>query len=368
MRVALLDPPSFTAPYDHALASALARRGHEVTLLTSPFTHGDAPVPDGYRREEVFLPLSSRLVRRSPRASARLVLKGIEYPSSAARLIRRVRSLSPDVVHVQWLGVPRYDIYWLRRVAEHRPTLLTAHDVLPRRERNADAWEEALARVDLVIVQSERALEQLAALGVERSRLIRIQHPVFDSGVDASPPRGSTILFFGLIRAYKGLDLLLQALPDIPGARLVVAGDPLDSVEPLRHLADELGVADRVDWRLGFLPDEEIPRLMDEATLVALPYRKIDSSGVLATALGHGRPAVVTDVGGLPDPIRDFGAGRVVAPDDAAALAAACLELLTDEAALTEAFRGTEAARRALTWDAAAAAHEAAYELARSRR
>jgi glycosyltransferase involved in cell wall biosynthesis len=99
-----------------------------------------------------------------------------------------------------------------------------------------------------------------------------------------------------------------------------------------------------------------------------LPYRKIDSSGVLATALGHGRPAVVTDVGGLPDPIRGFGAGRVVPPDDPAALAAACAELLTDDAALAEAFHGTEAARRALTWDAAAAAHEEVYEQSRSRR
>jgi glycosyltransferase involved in cell wall biosynthesis len=296
------------------------------------------------------------------------VLKGIEYPSSAARLIRRVRSLSPDVVHIQWLGVPRYDIYWLRRLADRRPTVLTAHDVLPRQERNARAWEEALARVDCVIVQSERALEQLAALGVDRSRLVRIQHPVFESGIEAAPPTGSTILFFGLIRAYKGLDVLLRALPDVPGARLVVAGDPLDPIEPLRHLAGDLGVADRVEWRLGFLPDKEIPRLMAEATLVALPYRKIDSSGVLATALGHGRPAVVTDVGGLPDPIRDFGAGRVVAADDPAALAAACVALLTDESALAEAFRGTEAARRALTWDTAAAAHEAAYEQSRSRR
>jgi glycosyltransferase involved in cell wall biosynthesis len=93
---------------------------------------------------------------------------------------------------------------------------------------------------------------------------------------------------------------------------------------------------------------------------VALPYRKIDSSGVLATALGHGRPAVVTDVGGLPDAIRAFGAGRVVPPNDAPALAAAIRELLAEDE-LAKAFEGAEAARRALTWDAAAAAHEAVY-------
>jgi glycosyltransferase involved in cell wall biosynthesis len=360
MRVVLLDPPSFTAPYDHALASALARRGHDVTLLTSPFTHGEAPEPDGYRREEVFLPVSSRLVRRAPRSKLRVPLKGAEYVPSAARLLRRTSALDPDVAHVQWLAIPRYDLHWLRRL--RRPAVLTAHDVLPRRPKNARAWGEALALVDRVVVQSQRALEQLAELGVERARLVRIQHPVFESCVEAEAPTGATLLFFGLIREYKGLDVLLRALRQLPCARLVVAGDPLDPIEPLRGLAAELGVADRVEWRLGFLPDEEIPRLMHEATLVVVPYRKIDSSGVLATALGHGRPAVVTDVGGLPDAIDEFGAGCVVPPEDAAALARAIDELLGDETALQKAFEGAQAARHALTWDAAAAKHEAVYE------
>jgi glycosyltransferase involved in cell wall biosynthesis len=358
MRIALLDPPSFTVPYDHALASALARRGHDVTLLTAPFTHGDVPEPEGYRREEIFLPVSSRLVRRAPRSRARLVLKGLEYAPSAARLLRRVQRLDPDVAHVQWLAIPRYDLHWLRRL--RAPLVLTAHDVLPRRERNAAAWSEALALAARVIVQSERAIEQLAAIGVPREKLVRVQHPVFDSRVETTQPSGRTILFFGLIREYKGLDVLLRALVEVQDARLVVAGDPLDPVEPLQRLAAGLGVADRVEWRLGFLPDEAIPPLMAEATLVALPYRKIDSSGVLATALGHERPAVVTDVGGLPDAIREFGAGRVVPPEDPQAFAAALRELL-DEEELTKAYDGAQAARRALTWDASAAAHEAVY-------
>jgi glycosyltransferase involved in cell wall biosynthesis len=358
MRIALLDPPSFTVPYDHALASALAGRGHDVTLLTAPFTHGDVPEPEGYRREEIFLPVSSRLVRRSPRSRARLVLKGLEYPPSAARLLRRVHALDPEVAHVQWLAIPRYDLHWLRRL--RAPVVLTAHDVLPRNERNAAAWTEVLAVAARVIVQSERAVEQLAEAGLPREKLVRIQHPVFESGIEAEPPSGKTILFFGLIREYKGLDVLLRGLAELPDARLVVAGDPLDPVEPLQRLAAGLGIADRVEWRLGFLPDDAIAPLMHEATLVALPYRKIDSSGVLATALGHGRPAVVTDVGGLPDAIREFGAGRVVPPGDAEALAAALRELL-EERELAKAFDGAQAARRALTWDAAAAAHEAVY-------
>ena len=366
MRIALLDPPSFTAPYDHALASALARRGHEVTLLASPFSHGDVPEPEGYRREEIFLPLSSRLLRRAPRSRGRVVLKGLEYGPSVLRLLRRVRSLRPDVVHVPWLAIPRYDVHWLHRVAARHPTVLTAHDVRPRQEKNLRAWDEALTSVGRVVVQSERAVEELAAHGVPRERLVRIAHPVFP-GPPSRPPDGATLLFFGLVRAYKGLDVLVRALRAIavrvPAVRLVVAGDAAEpaAVAEARRLVDELGLGGRVEWQLRFLGDDEIAPLMERSTLCVLPYRKIDSSGVLATALGHGRPAVVTDVGGLPDAVREFGAGRVVPPDDPAALAEACAELLADPGALEQAYRGTELARQALTWDAAAEQHERVY-------
>ena len=164
------------------------------------------------------------------------MLKGLEYGPSAARLLRRVRRLDPDVVHVQWLAIPRYDVHWLGRMRP--PLVLTAHDVLPRRESNAAAWHEALALAARVIVQSERAIEQLAAAGVPRDNLVRIPHPVFEGGVPATPPSGRTILFFGLIREYKGLDVLLRALAEIPDARLVVAGDAVEPAEPLQRLAD----------------------------------------------------------------------------------------------------------------------------------
>src|ERR1043166_9279393 len=112
----------------------------------------------------------------------------------------------------------------------------------------------------------------------------------------------------------------------------------------------ELGVDARIEWRLGFLPDDEVAALMHGATLVVLPYRRTDASGVLATAIGHGRPVVVTDVGSLRETVRDFGLGEVVPPDDERALAQACVRLLDPER-LAAAFAGTRAARKALTWD-----------------
>jgi glycosyltransferase involved in cell wall biosynthesis len=371
MRVVLLDPPSYTPPYDHALASALAASGHDVTLLTSRFLFGRPPEPDGYRREELFLPLSARVLAGRPRSRLRAVVKGLEYGPSALRLLRRLDALQPDVVHAQWLPLPRYDRAWLRRVARKYPTVLTAHDVFPRRAGQRRGWGEILGLVDAIVVHSDRAVEQLAGVGVDRRRLVRILHPVFEApdGRVAGPPRGHTLLFFGLIRAYKGLDVLIRALPDvvrrIDQARLVVAGDPLDPVEPLRELAERLGVGDRIEWRLRFLSQAELAELVEAAALVVLPYRDLDSSGALATALGSGRPVVVTDVGSLGEIVREFESGAVVPPGDAAALAAACAELLGDPNRLDDAFRGTEKARRTLTWDAAAREHERLYEAVR---
>ena len=83
MRVVIADPPAFTPPYDHELAAALARAGAQVELVTSRFRFGDVAVPDGYRRRELFYPLSSRLFARS---RLRLPLKAVEHPLGLARL------------------------------------------------------------------------------------------------------------------------------------------------------------------------------------------------------------------------------------------------------------------------------------------
>jgi glycosyltransferase involved in cell wall biosynthesis len=362
VRIALLDPPSYSPAYDHHLASALSRRGHDVELLTAPFAFSDPPAPDGYRRHELFLPLSGRLLRRSPRSRLRFVLKGAEYVPSALRLIRHVNAFGPDVVHLQWVALPRYDLRWVGRLP--RPLVLTAHNVLPH-EGDADPVQRRrlYAAFDRVVVHSRSGAEQLAGFGVPPERVVRIPHGTFGAPPVAAiePPSGRTLLFFGLIRRYKGLDVLVRALPQIPDARLVIAGDPVESVEPVRDLARSLGVADRIEWRLGYLPDDEVERLMREAALAVFPYRGGGeaASGALATALGNGRPAVVTEI--LGETVTEYGAGLVVPPDDPAALAEAIGRLLDDPEALQEAFRGTERARRALSWDAIAEAHERLY-------
>jgi glycosyltransferase involved in cell wall biosynthesis len=340
MRIALADPPAFTPAYDHALAAALARAGADVELITSRFRFGDAPAADGYERSEVFYPISSRLFRRSP---LRLPLKVAEHAPGMVSLLRR----RPDLLHLQWLAAPELDRLLLRpRV----PSVFTAHDLLPRRTaRKLSLWRSLLARFDRVVVHSERGRETLASLGVEATV---IAHPVFPT----DPPRaddGRTLLCLGTIRPYKGLGDAIAAAKQIEGARLLVAGDPLEPINGYRAQA-----GDAAEWRLGFLPQSEIERALGEATVALFPYRpELDQSGALLQALGAGVPAVAYDVGGIAEPVRRFGAGRVVAPGDVEALAAATRELLESPDALESARAGARRARETLTWDAAAAAH-----------
>jgi glycosyltransferase involved in cell wall biosynthesis len=325
VRVVVADPPAFTPPYDHALCAALAAAGADVELVTSRFRFGDAPAAQGYRRRELFYPLSSRLFRRS---RLRLPLKVAEHPLGLARLALT----AADVLHLQWLGLPEADAFLLRHRA---PLVLTAHDLLPRRTASRTGlWRRIFGRFERIVVHSERGRDTLARFGVPEERLRVIPHPVSPGPVEHA--NGSrTVLALGLVRPYKQLEHAREAVARVPGAELLVAGDAQ-----------------------AFLPEPEIDRALAASAVAVFPYKpELDQSGALLRALGAGVPAVVYDVGGLPEPVRAYGAGRVVAPDDVDGLAAALRELLDDPDALAAAREGALRAREELTWDASARAH-----------
>ena len=341
MRVLLADPPAFTPWYDHELAAALGRAGADVELQTARFRFGAAPAADGYRRSERWYPLSSRLFKRS---RARLPLKAVEHLDVMCSLsLARV-----DVLHVQWLALPQADVHMRFR----SPSVFTAHDLLPRRTASRlELWRRLLTRFDRVVVHTDRGRATLAELGVDAHV---IPHPVYPSAATRKDD-GATILALGVIRPYKGLADAIEVTRRLPDARLLVAGDPAMPLDDLRR-------AERVEWRLGFLPTSELDRALSDATVAVFPYRaELDQSGALLQALGAGVPAIVYDVAGLGEPVRAYGAGRVVPAGDVDALTAAVNELLSDGQALASARAGAERARAELTWDASAAQHLALY-------
>jgi glycosyltransferase involved in cell wall biosynthesis len=342
MRVVLADPPAYTPPYDRCLAAALAAAGADVDLVTSRFRFGSVAAPNGYTAREWFYPLSSRLAG----TRLRLGVKVLEHPFGMAQL----DLLKADVLHVQWLSIPEAD-RWLFR--PRAPAVFTAHDIIPRRTAaRTGLWRALFDRFDRVVVHSERGRDSLVRFGIPTEKLRVIPHPAFRGDVIREDD-GRTALVFGLIRPYKGTEDAVEAVLRTGGARLLVAGDPRVPLEGLMQTA-----GGRAEWRLGFLPEVELRRALNEATIALFPYRaEIDVSGALLKALGAGVPAIVYDIGGLGEIVSRFGAGAVVEPGDVGGLALALQTLLDDEDALAVARRGAEAAREELTWERSAAAH-----------
>ncbi len=356
MRVQVVDPSAFTPPYDHALCAALARRGAQVELVTSRFAYAGAPAADGYAIREWFY----RRARGQAGSRLRRVAKLAEHVPDMLRY--RGLARGADVVHFQWLDLQWLDRYLLPRGA----VVLTAHDLLPREPRigQASAQRHLYQAVDAIVVHSEHGRRQLEReLSIDPRKLHVVHHGAFEHltrlAHEQSLPeelaavRQPVVLFFGLLRPYKGIDTLLDAWRSIDGAELWLVGRPRIPLEPLRAAA-----AAGVRFVPRYIADAELPAYFRRADVVVLPYlrtERLDQSGVLATALAFGRAIVVSDVGSLGE-VAAIGAARVVPPADPAALAAALRELLADPAQRAQ--LGSAAAAAAAgpySWDAAAA-------------
>ncbi len=358
MRVDVVDPSAFTPPYDHALCAALARAGAEVRLQTTRFGYGPVPAPAGYERVE-------RFYRRGTASRARFAAKLAQHVPDM--LAYRRASSAADVVHFQWLTVQPVDVHLLPRA---RPVVLTAHDVLPREPRRGQhaAQRRLYERVDAIVVHTEHGRARLIdTLGITAEKVSVIPHGAFTHLLDVPgerplPPELAAVdkpvvLFFGLLRPYKGLDVLLDGWRGAElDAELWIVGMPRMDIAPLRAAAPP-----SVRWVSRFVADDELAAYFRRADLVVLPYREIDQSGVLFTALAFGSPLVLSAVGGFPE-VAAGGAATLVTPGDPAALANELTRLLADPTARDRLAAGARAAAAgAYSWDAIAARHLALY-------
>jgi glycosyltransferase involved in cell wall biosynthesis len=357
MRVQLVDPSAFTPPYDRALAAALARGGAEVELLTSRFLYGPVPVAEGFGVRECFY---RRTAARGLDAPGRRAFKAAEHLPDMLRLRREIDA---DVAHYQWLTMPALDA---RLLPSKRPRVMTAHYVLPPlpSRRQLATARRLFGRMDAVIAHSEHGATRLREeVGLDSARVRVIPHGSFDYltrlpeeeplPTELEGAEGPVILFFGLLRPYKGLDTLLRAFRAVEGAELWIVGNPRMDVEPLRRLAAE--APGRVRFLTRFVADAEIPAIFRRADVVVLPYRDVEHSGVLYTGLAFAKPMVLSAVGGFPE-VAATGAASLVPPEDPGALSQALTELTADAAAREQfAAAAKAAAAGPYSWDAVAA-------------
>jgi glycosyltransferase involved in cell wall biosynthesis len=334
VKVHVVDPSAYTPAYDHALCAALALAGVDVELFTSAFAYGEAPAPAGYRRRELFY----RAARGAPASPRRRVLKLAGHVPGMLRY--RAAARDADLVHFQWFTLPQLDGRLLPR---GRPLVATAHDVLAREPTPAQraAQLRLYRRMDAVVVHSEHGRARLIGeLGLAAERVHTIPHGTFEHLAQqpqtplpgelaaAAATQAPVVLCFGVIRPYKGIEVLLEAWQDgLAGAELWIVGRPRGV--DVRALARRAPAS--VRWVTRYVSDGELAACFRRADLVVLPYREIEQSGVLAAALAFASPLVLSDVGGFAE-VAAAGAARLVPPDDPLALREGLVALLGDSA------------------------------------
>jgi glycosyltransferase involved in cell wall biosynthesis len=222
----------------------------------------------------------------------------------------------------------------LRRRPKHPRTAVICHNVLPHERRPGDValTKALLSRVDTVIVHSAEQAAQARALApdvpITAVRLpphlpAAASPPVPEhaerAAIDASPR--CRLLFFGIVRPYKGLDVLLQALARTPEyVTLTVAGEFWGGTAGTEHLIAGLGLRDRVTLRPGYVPADQIPALFAAADVLVMPYREATASQNALLGFAHGVPVITTTAGALGEHVRDGVNGLTCAPGDVADL------------------------------------------------
>ena len=331
MHVALIDFNFFE--YTISLANALAREGVRVSLLA----------PTSFAALAGALsPAVQPVYFDKPRLRSAANLRMLFQIESALRRLR------PDAVHLVAVNPWLYLWFTVHRRAN---LVTTIHDpVMHAGDRSQRNIPQAIRDLPLrfsprLIVHGQALKEMLLArspgragkaapLAPERIAVTRIGELSIYRHWDRGhwPEREGTLLFFGRIWPYKGLDTLIAAEPAIsaacPQARFVIAGQG----EDLARYRAAMVHPERFEVQNRYIPRAEVPRLFQEASLVVLPYHEASQSAVVPLAYAFGRPVVATAVGGIPEVVTDGRDGLLVPPRDAAALAQAAIRLLQDRA------------------------------------
>ncbi|MFF4619740.1 glycosyltransferase family 4 protein [Nonomuraea jabiensis] len=317
MRIAIVGP---TYPYkgggaQHTteLAHRLAAQGHDVVIESWRAQYPSFLYPG---QQTISAPEGTPF----PKTLRRLDWRRPDGWVAAGRRLR-----SADLVVLAVLSpvqVPAYlgILYGIRRKVR---TIALCHNVLPHERKPYDEplMKALLKRVDGVLTHSEQQAGLARGLAGSPVSVAALPPHLPSTNAEKSTQVHRRLLFFGIVRPYKGLDLLLRALPD--GISLTVAGEFWGGLEETRALVAELGLGDRVELRPGYVAAEDVPGLFARADALVLPYRNATASQNVWLGHEHGVPVIATRVGALADHVTDGVDGLLVEPGDAGALRAA---------------------------------------------
>ena len=330
------------ATYNERLARQFMAEGHEVEILTFTLQYPDFLFPGKTQYSDEPAPADLKITR---------VMNSVNPFSwwKAARLLRRIK---PDVMVVKfWIPLMAPCLGTIARLARRQGIRVVSilDNVIPHEPHFWDKWliryfvrsiDHFVAMSDSVKRDCERFLPRTT-----KARVMLCPHPLYDNFGQPIPqaeaqqqlglnPDYRYLLFFGFIRDYKGLDLLMHAFAD-PRLRhyrvkLIVAGEFYNNAEQYEQLEKQLGLEGEIVWHTQFIPNDQVRIYFSAADLIVQPYKTATQSGVTQVAYHFSKPMLVTNVGGLAE-IVPHGKVGYVTPVDAKAVADALVDFCSDD-------------------------------------
>jgi len=356
LRALLVDPSLFTAPYDAALTQGLLQAEVSPTWAVRPTRAAERSELPQAHSEALFYGWTEH-ARLPPKLRA--AAKGLAHAWGLLKLVKRTLELRPDVVHFQWVVVPPLDSAAMLLLRLLCPLVVTVHDTVPYngdRMSLLQRWgfDLPLRLSDRVIVHTRAGREALLARGIPHSKLHVVAHGSLQLGASPSSAAQSVradgcyrFVLFGELKSYKGLDVLVEALALIPlglrrKLRVIVAGRPRMTLEPLLERIAELGLNDVLELRPQRQSDQEMADLFAAADCFLFPYRQIDASGVYFLVKSLGKWLIASNVGVFAEELQETERGELVTVGDAAALARAMASAVEERRAPPPAPAGTD--------------------------
>jgi len=322
------------AAYNERLAQQLLQEGDAAAIYTFKLQYPSFLFPGKTQFDHGYAPEGVPITR---------AINSIN-PLNWFNIGLRLRRTRPDLVIMRyWLPFLAPALGFIARLVRsnrHTKIITIFDNVVPHEKRFGDRmltrfFVKSINGALVMTKAVENDLRQFSAV----MPCVISPHPLFDNySVPVSRaeaivrlklcPADRFILFFGFIREYKGLDLLLRAMAEQCvrdlGVKLIVAGEFYESEKPYFDLIHQLEVGDRITFHSHFISDDEVKYYFSAASLVVQPYRSATQSGVTQVAYHFNKPMIVTNVGGLAEIVPDGVCGYVVEPDPAAIAGAIC--------------------------------------------
>lgn len=313
------------ATFNHRLAEEFIREGADCSLLSFSLQYPSILFPGKSQFTDEPAPKGLKI---------RSLINSVN-PLNWLSVGRKLRKEKPDLIVVRfWLpfmGPALGTILRQVKKNKHTKVVCIADNVIPHEHRPGDKpfTKYFLKACDAFITMSEKVLADLRIFEPTKPAQL-VSHPLYDTfGTPLSKEEArrilglsaneKMILFFGFIRQYKGLDLLLKAMADermqAESIKLLIAGEFYEDEKPYREIIEQNHLQNSVILRTNFIPDSEVRNYLSAADCVVQPYRNATQSGVTPLAYHFEKPMIVTNVGGLPSLVPHEKVGLVAEPE-----------------------------------------------------